>query len=382
MKIRNILLTSCSLLAFVGCSKDNQSALVTEMRDAKLSINFRASSFTGGKAASDDANALDGERNINNVAVLTFTNDGAEILSAPFWQATASGTEGEATVLNVPTKATTARIAILINVPQATFSGVTNYSEFENTLAQLSDQSQSNLSMSCQVITASSSLLDGDNYLGYAQMGSSNINGIAQPLELTRLAARIELKGIQTNFVDSKLTGRTLRINNVYLKNRKTASRYASPAYWGAVMTSDNLSTGTVVAINQNVTDNASIGDTAFGQYVMENTDADNATEIVLNATLLATPAFHAETAAFAATINVDGLANKYDHNFVKRNYIYNLRITFGPNSFIGIPVTDPEPPIDPDPPIDPNPEPDPSILDVQVEVVGWGPVDQDVVIE
>jgi len=69
-------------------------------------------------------------------------------------------------------------------------------------------------------------------------------------------------------------------------------------------------------------------------------------------------------------------LLQPWKHNYVKRNYIYRLSFTFGPNSFTGIPNSTP---------INPDPGPIPAEtgdLDVQVQVVGWGPVNQNVIIK
>ena len=164
------------------------------------------------------------------------------------------------------------------------------------------------------------------------------------------------------------MRGRTVRINSIYLANEKIASRFASTAYWGAVMADGNLADGPAVTLGQNLP----ITTVPFRQYAMENTDSDNPTQIVINATLLASTGYQAETKAFAATINENGTIVRGDpHKYVKRNYIYRLNISFGPNSFTGITEDEPTPPT--------PPTPTTGDLDVQVEVVGWGPVDQPV---
>ena len=368
MKIRNIIAVGLSLFALASCSKDSQPVNVKDMKDAKLNISMKASA-PGTKADGDD-NALSGETNINNVTVLSFTADGSQILVDPYWTSEMSASGGEATVLNVPTKATNAIIAILANVPANAFSGVASYSDFQDRLAQLSDQSQTNLAMSAQVIVADNRLEDGDNYIGYATQ--TNINNISSPLELTRLAARIELKSASTNFdTNSRLRGRTVRINSIYLANQKTASRFASTAYWGAVMVDGNLSNSAAVTLGQNLP----VSGTPFRQYVMENTDSSNPTQLVVNATILANANYQAETKEFAATINENGVVLKGEsHKYVKRNYIYRLNITFGPNSFEGIDIDDPIPPV--------PPTPSTGDLSVSVEVVGWGPVNQTSVVK
>lgn len=369
MKLRNILAVGLSLAALVSCSKDNQPVNISDMKDARLNMVLKASAPTSSKADGDE-NALTGETTINNVAVLTFTADGSQILVDPYWTDGMTTSNGQATVLNVPTKATNAMIAILANVPQGAFSGVATYSDFQDRLAQLSDQSQNNLTMSAQVIAANANLIDGDNYIGYSTQ--DNINDISSPLELTRLAARIELVSASTNFeAKASLRGRTVRINSIYMANQKTASRYASTTYWGAVMADGNLGNSAAVTLGQDLP----LSGTPFRQYVMENTDSNNPTQIVINATLLASPGYQAETKEFAATINENGTVTVGEaHRYVKRNYIYRLNITFGTNSFVGVDEEDPIPV--------PPPTPSTGDLTVSVDVVGWGPVNQGVVVE
>ena len=368
MKQRNIIAIGLSLAALVSCSKDSEPVNVKDLKDAKLNITLKPSVPGSDLKAGGDEYALEGETNINSITVLSFSADGSQTLVDPYWtEGMTTATDNVTSVLNVPTKATNALIAILANVPANAFSGVTTYAAFQDRLAQLSDQSQNNLAMSAQVIATDAALTDGDNYIGYTSQ--TNINNLNTPLELTRLAARIELASATTNF-NSKvsLRGRTVRINSIYLANEKTASRFASTAYWGAVMADGNLADGPAVTLGQNLP----ITTVPFRQYAMENTDSDNPTQIVINATLLASTGYQAETKAFAATINENGTIGRGDpHKYVKRNYIYRLNISFGPNSFTGITEDEPTPPI--------PPTPTTGDLDVQVEVVGWGPVDQPV---
>jgi len=388
MKIRNILIAGLSLLAVVGCSNDDNGNSETnnpsEMKSAKLNITVKASGPTSAtKADDDDPNALAGEKNINNIQVITFNNDGSQILATPYYSNNVFSADGEITVTGIATKATKAVIAIIANAPSGAFDDVTSYDGFKAKMAQLSDQSQSNLTMSAQIITATTSLTSGENYLGYSTQ--SNINNLNTPIELTRLAARIELVGATTNFSSkAALDGRTVRINSIQVINEKTASLFVSTTYWGPVLVADNYS-NTAVNTFTNLTFNANspLVTTVYRQYVMENTNLNNPlfdstkpTQVVVNATLLATSDYQAETKSFVATINPNGLLQPWKHNYVKRNYIYRLSFTFGPNSFTGIPNSTP---------INPDPGPVPAEtgdLDVQVQVVGWGPVNQNIIIE
>lgn len=355
MNIKNILIVGVAILLGTACSKDKDSVSIDDLANAKLTIGVKAS---GAVTKAGDPNALKGEMYINNLAAVVFDETGTVLLGKA--QENVNTQDGTAYLIDVPAKATKARIILLANLPSGVLDNVTTYDGFQSMLAELSAQSQANLTMSSQVIVTNNALVADDNYLGYESMGSENINGISSPLEVTRLAARVEIVGLHTNFAGSKLEGRTVRVEDVYIQNQKNASRYFSAGYWGAVVTTGHFGSSSKVTFNSLIDDNNPILTTSYRSYVMENDASEQATQLVVRATLLASQNYEAQTKTFYVTVNADGLANKYDHNFVKRNYIYRLNITFGKNSFE---ILD-------------------GILDVKVEVVGWGPVNQNVEIE
>ena len=226
MKLSNIFLSTLAvLLCCTACSKDEESFKGKDA-DASLSIAVKAvgSAVTKGFHPNDE-NELAGEAKVNNLSVLVFDESGAQLIGYG-WQATNS--EGEASILNVPAMTMRAQIVIVSNTPENSLAGVTSYSDFESKLAQLADQSQSNLVMSSPVITTQAPLVKGDNYLGYASMGSENINGIAEPVEITRLAARLDLVNVKTDFTKTLLRNRTVRVEEVTILNQSTASRFFS----------------------------------------------------------------------------------------------------------------------------------------------------------
>lgn len=231
--------------------------------------------------------------------------------------------------------------------------------------------------MSSQVIVTKSALSEEDNYLGYEDLGDQNVDGISDPILLTRVAARIDLVNISTRFAGTPFAGREVRIDAVGIYNMKTKSYYFSEADWGeteapdAVRNSEDTSFEDLL-----VNDGASISNTPFVHYVMENMKSDDHTMIAVKATLQGNSSYQDHTKIFTAVINAGGLQNGYDHNFIRRNYVYRLRIYFDGESFDNIPVTpDPTPDPDPEPEVDTN-------LNIAVQVVGWGPVVQRPVID
>lgn len=372
--LANIFLSGLAILACVSCSKDEDPVLSLE--GAKLSVAVKASGTATKAYNPNDVNELEGEAYINNLAVVVFNETGTELLGYK-WEAL-SGAEHSAIIADVPTtKAVRARIIVLANVPRDLLSTVSTYDEFQTRLVDLSSQSQTNLTMSSQVIVTKSALSEENNYLGYEDLGDQNVDGISDPILLTRVAARIDLVNISTRFAGTPFAGREVRIDAVGIYNMKTKSYYFSEADWGeteapdAVRNSEDTSFEDLL-----VNDGASISNTPFVHYVMENMKSDDHTMIAVKATLRGNSSYQDHTKIFTAVINAGGLQNGYDHNFIRRNYVYRLRIYFDGESFDNIPVTpDPGPGPGPEPEVDTN-------LNIAVQVVGWGPVMQHPVID
>lgn len=357
MKLTNIFLSTLAVFLCAACSKDDDSSR-NENADAKVSIVVKAAGRTETKAFHpNDENELSGEAKVNSLAAFVFNQTGTELFGYK-WQNTAPD-EGETSILNVPAKAELAQIVLISNIPENSLSDVKNYSELETRLAKLADQSQDNLVMSSQVITTEKTLVADENYLGYTSMGEENINGISQPLEITRLVARLDLVDAKTKFTKESLIDRSVRIDEVRILNQNTASHYFSRGYWGAVMVDGNLANSEATTLNRVISNAAGFSDTPYVHYVMENDGSEAPTTLQVKATLLATDKYQAQTKTFTAVINSNGLANNYNHNYIKRNYVYKLHISFGDNSF--------------------DEEEEDTALDVQVQVVSWGPVSQDV---
>lgn len=360
-KMKYIFYAGLALLLCAGCSKDHDNS-VRSLPDAKITLQFKAkgvgNDLKSAKAvtkAGTDANELAGEANINNISALVFNETGSELLATPYYAQVSSDNDGIVTVTDIPAKATVARIVIIGNAGNA-LSGVTTYSELQSALCSLSEQSQSNLTMSSQEIITSQPLVAGDdNYLGYSSMGEANINGISSPLELTRLAARLDVVNIKTNFTRPVLNGRSVRIESITIANRKTASRYFSPEYWGAVMVPGNLDNSGSTTLNLDVNNDTSLGTIAFSNYVMENDGSESPTELQITATLSANPPYLAETRTFGAVINENG-SSRFGHDYIKRNYVYKIALNFGDDTFDGTneeeEVDPPTPPTPPTPPI------------------------------
>lgn len=338
INMNKILYAGFALLLCASCSNDNDRD-ITSLPEAKISLQVKASG-TNKKSplkaitkAGTDANELAGEAYINNITAFVFNEDGSQLLSAtPYYQETTPA-DGELTIPNIPARAAKARI-VLVGNANGTLSNITSYAGLEAALCQLSSQVQDNLTMSSLVIETEESLVAGDeNYIGYESMGEGNINGISKPLELTRLAARLDVVGIKTNFTRPELLGRTVKIESITVDNQKTASHFFSHDYWGTVVADGNLGTSATTAMDLVVDNNTSLSEIAYRTYVMENDGSEQPTELLIKATISAKDPYQARTREFRAVINEKGLS-AYGHNFVKRNYVYKIIISFNDNSF------------------------------------------------
>ena len=356
-KLTYLFFTGACLLASVACSKDDETKGGVEgLSNATLRVEIKAAGVKTKAYNPNDLNELQGEANINNLAVVVFSEDGSQVLGSK-WKAVQ--TEYSATLTDIPVKAANSRILIVANVPEQVINSITTFDNFQNSLVDLASQSKTSLTMSSRVIDTDKPLIAGDNYLGYSSMGSENVNGISSPIYLTRVPSRVDLVTVDTKFKGTKLEGYSVRLEQVSVVNRKTRAHYFSESEWGAVETAGNQDSSPVISFNTIINDANTLATTSYVGYVMENTETTAPTSIRLRASLVNANGNVIQTKLFTSAINLNGTSLGYGHNLIKRNYVYRLWITFGEDSF------------------DPETE-----LAVNVQVVNWGPVDQDVVIE
>ena len=368
MTPKQLIIPGFAALCCVSCSNDNDLPGGDSHGKATLSVKVKTSGFTQ-KQATADPNALPGELNINDLTAIVFDETGNSLLGDPMRLTTVSSTEGIAVITGIPVKSVIGQLVLIANAPASLLDGLTTLSALQTKLASLTDQSQNSLTMSTRLITTKQHFTDGTNYIGFDDQ--INVDGLNVPIELTRIAARVDVVHVSANLASSPIAGRTITVNYIYLYDQRISSYYFSPTYWGAVMFDDvtNYKEGSSIRVDKPVDDNTILTGVSFRNYTMENTNKTRPTKVVVSATIEAQGEYLEQTKLFMAVINANGLNNGYDHNYVKRNYIYRVSLGFSGTSFS--PITPPLPP-----------EPETGDLDVKVEVVGWGPVDQNVEIE
>lgn len=354
----------------LSCSKDETPA-PSAQDIVSLSIGLQLRSQSESKA-NDDPNALPGETDIHNLSAYVFSQDNSELIG---YKRVDSPDPDKLIVTNIETRPGRIMLVVLANLPESVDSSVGNYAGLQSRLAELDLQTQSSLTFSTPLIRTQQELVKGKDYLiGYAT--GTNVDNISTPLQLTRIAARVEMNTIETRFAGSALQGQTVRIDHITLANVKSNSRYFSDTDWGAVEAAAGQATlvyGTGASeaasrfdpashpvdylgkdFSLTVNDNQPVLSPVFEAYAFENSSSDTPpTLLVVKATLVETN----QTRIFISPINRNGVLNGYDHNYVKRNYIYRLHVTFTGESF--------------------NSDSDDASLDVRVEVAGWGYVHQ-----
>lgn len=344
-----IFLFVCFVL--FSCSNDDNGDIAkTPTAKAKLSIAVKTGGAVQAKA-SDDPNALEGERNINRLTALVFDETGTELIGYQSDEITS--TDGTAEIKGVETRTQKVQVVVIANAPAHAFSEVENLSDLQNTLADLQIQKQTDLTMSTQLIHSENILEEGDNFIGFEE--ETNINNLNTPITLTRIAARIDVVSISTKFEGTKLQGHSVRIDGMYLINAKAASHYFTLEKddWGAVETEGHLAYGAgAMGSNQHditgvevpylakasdrVITDISPWNNVWSMYTFENLKDTNHTAFLLKATLLNTAGKDSKVGYFSAVINPDGKILGYNHDYIRRNFVYRLEILFTANSFDG----------------------------------------------
>lgn len=346
MKLRNIILFMCVMVAFSACRKEDLPD--GGKKDARVSVNVKVQERT----KAQDPHELPGEANINSLVIFVFAEDGSKTGVGNYPNINA---EYEYPIEGVEAASGNSKIVAIANAPANFESTIQSYDQLDASLTQLSAQTQDNLVMSSEVITKN--LVTGDNPLGN--------------ILLTRVAARLQVAGIYVDFNGKMgLAGRQVRVDEISFNNVRSESHYFSVEDWGVVeKQGDNLiSTSVHTPENLVITDGVrpTYPDFIYRQYVMENAgmrikdlELENPTQIKVKATLLGTDYFDPIEKEFTAVINKNGVwktgKEEHDgHKYVYRNYVYNITLTFGENSF----------------------DEDVAYLGIEVTVVDWGDVD------
>lgn len=337
-----------SVLLCAACSgNSDEPAPGPVSPDARITIAVKAQSVA--TRAATDPNAQAGEMNINRLTAFVFNEDGTVLLGSK--TDTVGSADGEGKILDVPARSVKARIIVVANAPEHAFDAVQTLGDLRELQAELSLQTQQNLTMSTPEVVTDSPLAKDDNYIGFG--GVDNVNGLNTPLALTRIAARIDVAKIAVDFRGTELDGRTVRIDGIYLAKAKSASLYASAEHWGAVEVAGKLvygagaeqAAGLLSGVEQpadyltrtpsgmTVQENAPVKN-ACSFYTFENKADTGHTTLVVKATLLAQSPWKAQVRYFTAVVNPDGKSLRYDHDYVRRNYVYRLNITFTGKSF------------------------------------------------
>ena len=97
-KIKYLFLTATCLLACAACSKDDDHG-DDSLNDAKLAIMTKAAGAKTKAYNPNDLNELQGEANINSLAVIVFSADGSMVYGSKWEEVQA---EHSATLTDIP----------------------------------------------------------------------------------------------------------------------------------------------------------------------------------------------------------------------------------------------------------------------------------------
>lgn len=339
MNIKHLFLLLLLVVGFAACSSNEDENGELESGEVTLSLKLKPQGGYAVKA--DEVRAWNSESNIESYVILIFRSDQStpDVLSG-------TGTDSPASILlpagiNLDVYA----FANLSDATAASVEGVTSKDQLAGLTEQLSVQATDHLTMASTEGTTLTGLSSTNNQV---------------TVSLTRLVSRIQISSIKTKFLIAN--DYTVQINGLKLGNIKQSSKL----YTNSATEVDGNGEGEVVMTNEV---NTSLSNTLpfdfistkfpndpTGQntipysYVFENTNAEAPTQLLLNASLFDAQGKEISTRDFKVTINSAGAQN---HTYIKRNYIYDLGLTFNDTSF------------------------DMAALVVKVTIVPWGKVHQ-----
>lgn len=335
MNIKHLFLLLLLVVGFAACSSNEDEN--GELQSGEVTLSLKLKPQGGYAVKADEVRAWNSESNIESYVILIFRSDQStpDVLS---------GTDSPASILlpagiNLDVYA----FANLSDATAASVEGVTSKDQLAGLTEQLSVQATDHLTMASTEGTTLTGLSDSNNQV---------------TVPLTRLVSRIQISSIQTKF--DIANDYTVKINSLQLGNVKSFSKLYTNF---AAEVDDKTEVGVMTnMINSSLSNTSPFNfiaknfpNDATGQntipygYVFENTNAEAPTQLLLNASLFDAGGKEISKRDFKVTINSTGAS----HTYIKRNYIYDLGLTFNDQSF------------------------DMAALVVKVTIVPWGKVHQ-----
>lgn len=339
MNIKHLFLLLLLVVGFAACSSNEDENGELESGEVTLSLKLKPQGGYATKA--DEIRAWVSESNIKSFVILIFRSDrtAPDVLSG-------TNTDSPATIslpagINLDVYA----FANLSDATAASVRGVTSKEQLASLTEQLAVQATDQLTMASTEGTTLTGLSSTNNQV---------------TVSLTRLVSRIQISSIKTKFLIAN--DYTVKINGLKLGNIKQSSKL----YTNSATEVDGNDEGEVVMTNEvntplsntlpfefiakNFPEDPTGQNTIPYSYVFENTNAEAPTQLLLNASLFDAEGKEISRRDFKVTINSAGAQN---HTYIKRNYIYDLGLTFNDTSF------------------------DMAALVVKVTIVPWGKVHQ-----
>lgn len=343
MNIKSLFLLLLLLVGFASCSSNGDDE-IPEPGKASLTLKLVPQGGYGTKADTS-IKAWASESKVNSFVILIFREGEGDPLVYT------GTTDTDITIENLSV-GDNLRAYAFVNLSNALTESVKDVKKEDQLSAlfeSLAVQKTDNLTMASTQPT-SITLAEGNNTL--------NIN-------ITRLVSRIQVSSINTVFAVAN--NYTVQIDKLELGNAKKSSLlYTNSAaeVLDSKLSNDFNMNNQLAASKNTVSNGSSLiytnkSDQASGQntipygYVFENTNSDTPTQLLLTATLKDEKGKEISTKKFKVTVNSAGTSGTGAHKYVKRNYIYDLGLTFNDESF------------------------DMAALVVKVTVVPWGNVRQ-----
>lgn len=344
MNVKSLFLLLLLLAGFASCSSDGNDE-IPESEKASLTLKLVPQGGYGTKADDTSIKAWASESNVNSYVILIFRSD----VASP---TVLSGTNAGNITTDVMPVGTTLNAYAFVNLSDdlsASVKKVTREDDLPALIESLAVQNTNNLTMAST--EAASIRLAADN-------NTLNVN-------ITRLVSRIQVSSINTKFAVAN--NYTVQIDKLELANAKMSSLLYSNKVVevkNSKLKDDFSMQNQLADLNKIVYNSSRLNftknsDDAAGQktipygYVFENTDGETPTQLLLTATLKDENGKEVSTKKFKVTVNSAGTSGADAHKYVKRNYIYDLGLTFNDESF------------------------DMAALVVKVTVVPWGNVRQ-----
>jgi len=245
------LIAALSTGLFASCSSDSVPSEPAGQGQARIELTLTGNSTgtraNGASLPTDDAS---GEQKVNNIVIGIFNNSGGVLSVQDVSTPKVGPGDANKNVITCPltgTSAVTCSAVVVANVPASSIAALKTSTTKTDFLEKTITLSESTVSSNVQVSTnlpMSGDIVDSSNSNAatFSLTPGGTKTGLA--VQLTRMASRITLTSLKSDFSNSPYPSATFKLQRIFLRDAIAATKVTTSATPGDAMSGTTYVTG------------------------------------------------------------------------------------------------------------------------------------------